>query len=336
MSNFRIHYPVHYIAIGEFATGSGIPVHGVQSVTMNTSFNLENINELGQLEAYEIIEGLPEVDITAEKVLDGYPLMYHLASSDATSPTLVARTTKRSDFFLSVFSDQQDSSSGVPLKQVYCSGVYVNSLTYNFPVEGNHTESVNFVGNDKIWRSSDFAFDGHFDNTDAPASGVQRRQYILMGSGNSIWPTFISGIDGEGYNKLGIDGQYGAHIGDVSITTTVGRTDLLELGRLGPYYKTANFPVQVDTTINLIASDGDNVNASGDARSNVFNEQILVKSSAGYWFSLGERNKLSNVSYSGGDATGGNVNVSYTLTNFGGALTITAPNSDPAAFAHQV
>ena len=39
-------------------------------------FNLEQAFELGQIQIYENIEGLHEVEVTMEKVLDGYPLLY--------------------------------------------------------------------------------------------------------------------------------------------------------------------------------------------------------------------------------------------------------------------
>ena len=55
--------------------------HGVQSVGITTNFNLEQAFELGQIEIYENIEGTPDVECTMEKVLDGYPLLYHMASS---------------------------------------------------------------------------------------------------------------------------------------------------------------------------------------------------------------------------------------------------------------
>src|SRR5687767_5206445 len=133
MPNYRVYYPIWYAAIGPFASNSGIPVHGLQSVAMTTTFSLEQVFELGQLNIYENIEGIPNIEMTLEKVLDGYPLIYHLATRGATSKSLANRTNNRADVFLPIFSDGQDSASGVPLVVAYCSGMYTQALNYSIP-----------------------------------------------------------------------------------------------------------------------------------------------------------------------------------------------------------
>jgi hypothetical protein len=336
-SNYRVYYPLHYIALGtEGSAGSGYTaVHGVQSVNMTTSFNLEAVFELGQLDVYENIEGLPTVEITADKVLDGYPLIYHLATRTATARSLSHRTNRRADLVLSVFSDSQDNASGAPLTQVYCSGVYVNSLTYTLPVQGNCTESVTFVGNDKVWRTSGFLFNGAFTGNDSPPSGVQRRQHVRMGAaaaGGSIWPSNIPGmsvVNGSGYN-VETAGVNGAHLGDVTISTTLGREDIFELGRRRPYYRYASFPLTVDTTINITpagTTPGDLIDANSDT-DNLTNQPIVIRLSDGTQFDLGTKNKLQSVTYSGGDTGGGVVTISYAFQNYN-KLDVTSP-SDPA------
>lgn len=337
MANNRVFYPVHYIAIGPYCSGSGTPVHGTQSISLNTTFNLEQAFELGQIEIYENIENLPDIELQAEKVLDGYPLIYHLATQGATSPSLNSRFNKRSDVFLPIFSDSQDASSGVPIHQAYCSGMYVSALTYTLPVQGNCNEKVTLVGNDKVWSTSSFAFNGHFNNLDSPASGVQRRYHVIMGSGGSVWPSEIPGITdfggGSGYN-IETAGIFGAHLQDVTISTSPGRTDLFELGRRSPYYKAANFPTKVTCSISVTAGGlhpGDAINAQGSAISNLTNQAIKIKISDYTKFNLGDKNKLTGTTYSGGDATGGNVSIVYNYENFN-YLTVTNKNTDPEGF----
>jgi len=324
--NNRVYYPLHYIALCRYgnANGSGaLPVHGLQSLSTTTTFNLEQVFELGQLDIYENIENLPNIELTAEKVLDGYPLIYHLGTRGATSKTLANRTNQRADIYLSVFSDAQDNASGVPLTQAFCSGMYVSSLTYNFPVQGNCTESVTFVGNDKVWRTSNFAFNGHFTGSDSPASGVQRRQHAKMGAaaaGGSVWPTIMPGVtivNGSGYN-IETAGVFGSHIQDVNITTNLGREDLFELGRRKPYYRYASFPVAVDCTINFSeggTTPNDGVEADSEA-DNITNEPIIIKLADGTTFNLGDKNKLQSVTRSGGDTGGSVVNIAYAFQNF--------------------
>ena len=336
MPNYRVFYPIHYVALApeSAAGGAYVPVHGLQSVNMTTTFSLEQVFELGQLDTYEAIENLPSVEMTLEKVLDGYPLIYHLATRGATSKTLLNRTNRRADAVLSIFSDSQDNASGVPLTQVYCSGMYINSLNYSLPVQGSCTESVTLVGNDKIWRTSSFLFNGHFTGGDSPASGVQQRRHVRMGAaaaGGSVWPKFIPGmtvVNGSGYN-IEAAGQYGAHVQDVTLSVNLGREDLFELGRAKPYFRYASFPVAVDTTINISPggnNPGDAVNADSST-TNLTNEPIAIRLADGTYFDLGNKNKLQSVTYSGGDTGGGVATVAYAFQNFN-RLDITAP-SDP-------
>ena len=83
-SNNRIFYACQAVSInneGSTSVATGDMAHGVQSVGMTTNFNLEQAFELAQIEIYENIEGTPDVEVTLEKVIDGHPLIYHMAST---------------------------------------------------------------------------------------------------------------------------------------------------------------------------------------------------------------------------------------------------------------
>jgi hypothetical protein len=334
--NNRVYFPVNTVSIGAYCSHSGTAIHGLQSVTTTTSFSLDRVQELGQLEIYENIENLPNVEMSLEKVIDGYPLIYHLATPTSTSSSLANRSNQRCDVFLSIFSDAQDSASGTAVVQAYCSGMYINSLSYTLPVQGNCSETVTLVGNDKVWLSSNFAFFGQFNNTDSPASGTKRRQNVVMGNagaGGSVWPTNLPGITtttGSGYN-ISTGGVFGAHIQDVTISTNLGREDLFELGARKPYYRYANFPVAVDCTINITAggtNPSDAINADSNATNNLSNEPIVIRIDDGTVFNLGTKNKLQSVTFNGGAAGGGVATMAYAYQNFN-ALTVLS-RSDPA------
>ena len=94
MANRRIYYPVHSVAIAPLGTTNYTTSHvvrGLQNAGSTLTFNLEQIFEIGQLEIYENIESVPIIEITLEKVFDGYPLIYHLATVGATDPSLAGR-----------------------------------------------------------------------------------------------------------------------------------------------------------------------------------------------------------------------------------------------------
>ena len=62
-------------------TGAATLTHGVQSIGIDTNFNLEQAFELGQLSLYENIEDIPDISVSMQKFLDGYSLLYHLGAS---------------------------------------------------------------------------------------------------------------------------------------------------------------------------------------------------------------------------------------------------------------
>jgi hypothetical protein len=362
-SNNRIFYAIQALGVAQHnITGSGVSsptepsgfrtAHGVQSVSLNTTFNLEQVFELGQLELYENIEGIPDIELTAQKVLDGYPLLYHLATPAATSATLVGRSNERCFVALNIYPDTFDNASGTPVQSVGMSGMYVSALTYTLNVEGSSTEDATLVGNNKEWVASGLTFfaPSVFDGSDAPMSlaasgGVAQRENILMGSGcsmaangditgvsGSIWPVEIDGIDANGWNL--VDGDaYSAHLQTVTVSTDLGREELFELGRRGPYHRFVSFPTEVTCAIDTTSSQGDLIDAMADpvGGNNLTDQKIFIWVEEGTRINLGAKNKLASVTYGGGDAAGGNVVVSYNYSNFN-SLKVTHPQ-DPAGLA---
>ena len=79
----RIYFANQQVAFKRDAGTKWWPAHGVQSVAVTTTFNLEQAFELGQLAIYENIEGVPDIEVTCSKVLEGYALLYCLATNEA-------------------------------------------------------------------------------------------------------------------------------------------------------------------------------------------------------------------------------------------------------------
>lgn len=349
--NDRIFYACQGVAIqphgslsADVATGD--MVHGLQSVGVNTTFNLEQVFELGQIEIYENIEGLPDVEVTMEKVLDGYPLMYHLATRlpAGTSPAgsgLVGRSKARCDVRLGIFPEEFSNIGAGNLAadaEIYMSGMYVSNISYTLPVEGNSTESCTLVGNNKQWFKNNSgrmkaASVNNFDGLDeplalgannSPSGGVQRREDVMLAG--SILPLSIQGIVATGYGN-GLAGAVPrTHIQTITISTDFGREDILELGRKAPYARPATFPIEVTCEIEVVTTSGDFINAfeEGDpalwcstaSGNNTKEEVIFICTRAGYGWDLGAKNRLSSVNYGGGDAGGGNATVTYSYSNF--------------------
>lgn len=363
MANNRIFYAVQQVAFrsdNSGPDGTYTVAHGVQSVGKTTTFNLDQAFELGQLAIYENIEGVPNVEMTVSKVLDGYPLLWHLATVDATtSPTLAGRSAARAYTAISIFDDTLDSATGTPLSEVEMSGMFVSSLQYNIPLEDSMTEDVTLVGNNVVWAkdiniqatspgqwagSSTPNIPGGFDNTDSPpgSGGVQRRenlQFLIssLASGTdqngmlgdpdtTILPPDVFGISTTGVNNK-VGNNFLAHLANITVSADLGREELFELGRKGPYTRIVTFPIEVTCEIETTSHSGDMVSATeagtqavGDDTcanaNNLVDRTIRLATCEGTRIYLGIKNKLASVNYTGGDAGGGNVNVSYSFTNF--------------------
>ncbi len=338
-NNKRVWYAVEQIGIAKDGFTTYTSVKGLQSAGTNTKFNLENIFEIGQSETYEIIENVPEVEVTMEKVIDGAPLLWHLMTQQSTLGTLIGRSNAKAAIALSIYSDLYASASGTPLAKVSMSGMFPSNVEYTLPVNGNCMESVTAVGNNKRW---DISFTPtSFANTDTPpgSGGVQRRENVILGISSisgvayaSRFPLSIPGTDASGQIALeaGTNG-YLASLQQVKIAANMGRESLYELGHKGPFHRFVSFPVEVRTDIEVLAKQsGDQVSANETLDTNTNLETIYIMLTCGTIFNLGARNKLSSVTHGGANAGqgGGNATETYSYVNQN-YLTITDP-SDPA------
>lgn len=358
MANKRVFYacqkagisPAHTTAVN-FTT-----LRGLQSIGVTTTFNLEQVFEFGQLAIYENIEGIPNVEVTLEKVLDGYCPAYILATAEdkngtsRPNTTLAGRANGYCILGLSIFDETQVLATGAAGTEVHMSGLYVSSVRYQVAVDGNATENLTLVGNNKVWvvggdtgnwqgryyttaAQWDTAWNPASTGTLAPKSiassgGVNRRQDVLFGTGTGVskLPTMIPGIDASGWNKKDVAGDYGAHIRNISISTNLGRDQLFELGRYGNFDRYINWPVEVTTEIGVISGSGDLVSAIEDGlygsnagcggRYNLKDEAIVLHLCEGLKVDCGSKNKLASVGMTGGNTGKGNQEITYTFNNF--------------------
>lgn len=335
-SNRRIFYAVQAAGLAPNGATTFTTIKGLQSVGVNTKFNLEQIFELGYLPVYENVEELPDIEVSLEKVYDGNAPLFSLATSPATSATLIGRINNRSILALSIYSDLQGAASGVPVRQVTCSGLYVSSWSFASQVEGNASEQMTLVGNNKTWLDSAFTFQpSNFNTTDAPlaAEGVNRRENFLMDSG--LYPNDIYGITtNNNPANPNNDGGYTVKFQSIKVSTNLGRTALRELGRYAAYHRYAEWPVEVRTDFEVLATDGDHVAATeagvlGNGL-NTADQAIRLMLKEGCRIDCGTHNRLTGVNYGGGNAgsRGGNSTITYSYQN-SNELKITHPQ-DPS------
>ena len=247
-----------------------------------------------------------------------------MASSGACKTDLVTASKNKCDVYVAIFDDGVSNATGTPRNVCWNSGMYTSSVSYSYSIDGSATESVTLVGNDRFWNAianetsttanTKWGSTNHtavFDGTDVPKSGVVRRNNVDLSA--STLPAIVKEQKGDK------SGDNNFHIQSISVSTDMGQENILELGRFAPYHRYASFPIEVTCEFEVIATSGDLQTVSGNG-TNLSNGTIIIKDTAGTVLNLGTKNKLSSVSYSGGDTGGGNATVSYSFSNFNSLL----------------
>jgi hypothetical protein len=304
MANDRTFYACQAIAVaiqtpdgngGYNAPGAYEFIHGVQSVGLNTTFDFDNIFELGQLEIYDTIVKIPQIEITVEKVLDNHPTIYSLA---APNQDLLVDSKNRLCVKFAIYKDTENAGVSTPEATVTCTGMYINNVSYTFPLDGPCTESVTLVGNDKQWAADALTIpsaisDSDDSTIDEPAGGiVLARKDVTFSLPNS--------------NK----------VQSISLSMDLGREDLLQLGQQAPYARVPTYPVEVSAEIECLSEEGDGIAAS-ESQSIMPNENSTITVTAGaYTIDLGSKCFLKSVAFGGGDASGGNATDKFSYSTY--------------------
>ena len=287
MSN-RIFYAVQNVSLAGLGSGW-------QSVGINGTVDFEQIFELGRLDIYQNLEGVPNVEITLERVI--------LKDGDSVWDTLGGAVTDvgnaRPNLYMSVADDSSTPYTASNFLQA--TGLYVSSYSVNFQIDGAMTESVTLVGNNLQWGVTNNpptiqgSSTGNAVVTDPTAdAAVIRRQDITAASPG-------------GKSKLQ----------SASFSLDFSREDLFELGSKAPYHKAAGFPVEVTGEMEYLATD----NVTGldfidTDQNDITSDQTVSVTAAGLTFSMGSSARLTSSNYSGGDAGGGNATITYSYVGY--------------------
>lgn len=280
-------------------------LHGVQSVGINSSFDFENIFELGQLEIYDAVLNIPEVEITIEKLFDGYKTVYGMISSGSG---VLEASKHRACARFGIYKDTSNASNtnANAMGYIQCTGMYVSNVTYTFPVDGNPTESITLVGNHKSWvegSGGGITIPNDINNNsaspdDTPStsnSGILRRQNVTY--------------TGPGSSKAQ----------NVTISIDLAREDLFQFGSRLPYARIPTYPVEATAEIESLAVSGsfDSVAFSETTDRLPDRDRAISVQCGSFTVSLGSGCFLTSIAHGGGDATGGNATVtrSYTAYN---------------------
>ena len=330
---------------------------GVQSVGFSSSVEFEQVFELGHLQIFENIEGSPSCEMTIERILGlGTSSLFEMFCTSETRNYGINMSNFASDrgcsARLSVQADGSVMTNTATLTtgdKLY--GFQIDGFTSNYSIsaqtDGAVTESLGIAGvNLSLIPSGTSGKSRQVKPATSTPLGTFRRQDCNF--------QFTSLANGE---MSGGTTSY-ARVQSASINIDVGREDLLEMGRKGPYIRYASFPVEVTCDVEYNVDRGvDTINggrfqqgqqmASIDSDSNCdLNPSegyvVEIKGSRKYSATgdLGCTNgsesggtqynflaaisgaKLQSQSWSGGDTGGGVVTISESYTSFNAARVI--------------
>jgi hypothetical protein len=337
---------------------------GVQSVGFSSSVEFEQVFELGHLQIFENIEGSPTCEMTIERILGlGVTSLYERFCTSETRDYGINMSNFASDrgcsARLSVQADgavmTNTGSAGNTTTANKLYGFQLDGFTSNYSIsaqtDGAVTESLGIAGvNLTLIPSGATDKTLHVRPTTSNPYGTFRRQDCSFQFTKIINSTMS-----------GTTTQY-SRVQSASINIDVGREDLLELGRKGPYIRYASFPVEVtcdveynvdrgidvasdpeprfqNTTQQMVEIDSDSncqlnptegylVEVKGSRRHST--SASLGCSDSGYETGGTQYNflaaisgaKLQSQSWSGGDTGGGVVTISESYTAFNAARVI--------------
>ena len=282
----------------------------IQSVGISSSLDYEQIFELGRLQIFQNVEGIPSVEVTVERALAindvqaaidaTYPqgTMWHLAGNSTT-----AAAAQRFNLDMQTAADEGTlSAEGF----VRCTGLYMSNYTLNFNLEGASTESATFVGNDIKWST------GSITPVASLSASAAIQSYTAHPDANS------GVLDRKTFTGGDLDIS---KLQSATFSVSMDREDLLQLGSKTPYFRAASFPVETTLELEYLATK--------DANGYTINENALNSGcDVGAGISSGDHIKAGNrtfkfgamnwtgSSYSGGDAGGGNATISFNYQGF--------------------
>lgn len=291
-----------------------------QSISINASVDFEQVFELGCLDIYENLEGIPSAEITAERAVaeDGgsqWDTFDYGLSTAASKDDNYARLYVMDDSKLGGGDQSHNDSysSGI----IYAYDGYVSSYSVNMPVDGFATDTLTLVCDSLSWARVNNAA----GQICVPGAGSQA-------ANGTDRPRVRYRNDYAGVSNKGIQ--------NVSFSVDIGREDLFELGKKSPFFRAATYPIEVTADIEVLAnsnanraipfgnsSDG-NSPWAGDAsqlsfvrdpsNSNTNITEDLHVAFGGY--NMGSGVRLVGTNWAGGDAGGGNATITYSYLGY--------------------
>ena len=273
----RIFYACHALAV------DGSFVAGAQSAAITTSFDLEPVFQLGQLEAVDVLNLSPNVEVTVTRALTD-------SSGTIFSGSFIDNVGDNDKTVcLGIGDDQEELLTST--SSIHCTGMGISGVTYNFPVDGIFTEEVSFSGTSKT-----------VGGCSVNASEDTTSKALVRYSYQSGVPATVTSA---------------GNLTNISISASISRENLFRLGEYKAYHNFASLPseITVDFEVSATSVDGIAIAAAAGCSGPTENKENITIALCGYSFAI-ENARLSNVAYGGGDTGGGNATITFTYTSY--------------------
>lgn len=330
--------------VAQKTTGSWRVPRGIQSVGFSTSVAFEPMFQMGQTEVYGRMESQsPEVECTISKAIDGSQPLYTTllgGQTVANDKLPVELSDNEIELELGVYAESVPYASGSVQSAIYCSGMYVSNVSLNLPLDGVATEEVTLVGDHKQWLTTSSSIGSNIGNDNT------ERAWIGSGTAKSSYQRWKVDTAENGGSVLP-SGVKGWPLQSVTVTMSMGREAIQELGTRGKYCRYATFPFEVTSEFEVIAGKSvapgaeDTALVEGDYNfENTFTKSCTPSIVGGFadqtikivvcggdtnnpgeevgqlTIDLGTKNRVTSVNHAGGDTGGGNVTLTYSFQNY--------------------
>lgn len=283
----RIFYACQAVAI------NGVAVKGAQSVGVTTSFDVQGVFQLGQVKPVDVMTVTPNVELTITRALTD-------TSGTIWNGDFITNVGPSNKTICLAIGDDTAPLLTSGTASIFCTGVGISGVTYTFPVDGIFTEEVSFVAQHKQLGGCNISV------PEDTTSKAKMRQHYSGGA-----PSLVTNA---------------GNLTNITISTSVGRENLFKLGQYQSYHNYANLPAEVTVEFEVSATTVDGIalgtfGSCANPTGGAFDEQNIAINICGKTFTM-EKCKLSNVTYGGGDAGGGNATINFTYTTYNN-LTVT-------------
>lgn len=208
---------------------SGVMAEAVQSVAITSRVAAENLLAIAHKGHAGYSKRYGGVDVTIDAVLTDNAgtsgaYGYQLSDFDNKLPSgLVLYTT-----------------NGVIGKGITVTGLYVNSISFNFNANDNSTTSWGFVGDGIIYSGFRPAVDGSKGYQDYHCvKPLTWDEVHILDSCNNV---LLTGVQ------------------SATFAATINRNDIFQIGQFEPYDRSVVYPYNVSVTLNTLANDVSLVN----------------------------------------------------------------------------